>query len=155
MKIFFLKQRLATLLFIGCVVYGSSCVAHSVGSLLDAAGTNASATDLYQITCYDDGGGNPDYLFMQIQDASTPAPGLIMSVQAYFDTTKIMTNNTDPVSGDANASTGAQLWGGRGIYYLSVSKTAAGARLYNVTIHCWSVSGGSHTGTDVNTLQLQ
>ena len=41
-----------------------------------------------------------------------------------------MTNASDPVSGDADAGPGAQLWGGNGNYYLSASKTAAGARLF-------------------------
>jgi len=154
MRKFFLKRLLATLLFISAFTYGSNSVAHSVGNLLDAGANNASATDVYQISCFDDGGGPTAYLFIQIQDGSIPVPGLLVSAQAYFDQTKIMTNTSDPVSGDANASSGAQLSGGNGNYIVSVSKTAVGARQYNITVHCWSVNGG-HTGTDVNTLQLQ
>ncbi len=154
MKDSFLRKLLATSLLITSLTYGNSAVAHSVGNLIDATGINASATDVYQISCFDDGGGPTAYLFIQIQDGSIPVPGLLVSAQAYFDQTKIMTNTSDPISGDANASPGVQLSGGNGNYILSVSKTAVGARQYNITVHCWSVNGG-HTGTDVNTLQLQ
>ncbi len=149
MKIFFLKQRLATALFIGSLFYGGHTTAHSVGNTIDATGTNASATDLYQITC----SGGTDYLIFQIEDRSAPVPGLLMSVQAYFDQRKIMTNTSDSVSGDGKAGSGAQLWGGDGNYYLSASKTAAGTRQYNITVHCMSKT--DHTPEDVGILQQQ
>jgi hypothetical protein len=126
--------------------------AHTAGGVIDAAGTNASATDYATVSCYDDGDGPASFLFIQIQDQSAPVPGLLMSMQAAKGNQIITTS--DPVSGDASASPGVQLWGGNGTYYINASKTAAGARLFTVTYHCMT-SNGIHTGTDIGVLQIQ
>lgn len=129
------------------VVYG-----HTAGTTLDAGGGNASATDLASVNCYDDGGGAPDHLAIQVEDQSAPVPGLLVNMQAFKG--QKMTNVTDPVSGDGNASPVGILRGGAGAYLISVNKTAAGARAFSVTYHC-EASGGAHTGTDVSVYQLQ
>jgi len=65
-----------------------------------------------------------------------------------------MTNVTDTVSGDANSSPAAMIGGGDGVYYLSVSKTASGARNFTVTYHC-QTAADVHTGTDITVFQVQ
>ncbi len=50
-----------------------------------------------------------------------------------------MTSTTDTVSGDANYSPGVQLNGGAGVYYISATKTGAGARIFDVIWHCVTV----------------
>ena len=132
--------------------YAGGASAHSAGATIDSAGNNASATDLAQVICYDDGDGPTDHLFVQIQDASSPVSGLLVSAQIYKDNK--MTNTTDTVSGDANASPGTTLIGGNGVYYLSVSKTAIGARNFTVTYHC-QTAAEVHTGTDITVFQVQ
>jgi len=82
-------------------------LAHSAGATIDPAGNNASATDLAQVICYDDGDGPTDHLYIQIQDNSPPVPGLLVSAQVYKDSH--MTNVTDTVSGDANPSLAGQV----------------------------------------------
>ncbi len=152
MKIKALRKTLARALILLSVAYVEGVFAHSAGGVIDAAGNNASATDLAQVSCYDDGDGPTGYLFIQIQDQSSPVPGLLMSIQAAKDAQ--MTNDSDLVSGDATASPGAELWAGDGIYYISASKTAAGSRTFTVTYHCMT-SQGVHTGTDITLLQAQ
>ncbi len=145
------KAGLASLLLL-TVGYAQGLLAHSAGGAIDATGSNASSTDLATVTCYDDGDGPTAYLFIQIQDFSAPVPGLLLSMQAYKGSQMI--NDTDSVSGDANASPGAKLYAGDGTYYISVSKTAAGVRTFSVNYHCMTAQG-THTGTDINLLQAQ
>ena len=152
MKIKAFRKSLIAVLMLLSMGQIESVFAHSAGGVIDAAGNNASATDLAQVNCYDDGDGPTGYLFIQIQDLSSPVPGLLMSIQAYKDSQMI--NDSDLVSGDANPSPGAQLWGGDGVYYISASKTAAGARTFSVNYHCMT-SASVHTGTDITLLQAQ
>jgi hypothetical protein len=134
-----------------------AALAHSAEALIDGAGNNASATDLAQVICYDDGNGAPHHLYTQIQDLSGPVPGLLVSTQIFTD--KQMTSTTDPVSGDAYASNpailvGSDSGGGVQVYYISVSKTAAGPRTFSITYHC-QTANDTHTGTDISVLQVQ
>lgn len=129
-------------------------LAHSAGAVLDPGGNNASATDLAEVICYDDTNGEapPDRLYVQIQDTSPPVSGLLLSAQIFKDGQ--MTNTTDTVSGDANYSAPASLKGGEGAYIISVSKTSAGARGFNITYHCLTAKD-VHTGTDISVFQVQ
>ena len=151
MKIKALRKTLAIALILLSAAYVEGVLAHSAGGVIDAAGNNASATDLAQVSCFNDAGPT-GYLLIQIQDLSPPVPGLLMSIQAYKGAQMI--NDSDLVSGDANASPGAQLWAGDGVYYISASKTAAGSRTFTVTYHCMT-SDGAHTGTEITLLQAQ
>ena len=147
-----LKKTLVTSLILAAIAYANYAAAHSAGATIDAAGNNASATDLAQVICYDDGDGPTDHLYVTIQDNSPPVSGLLLSAQVYKD--GHMTNVTDTVSGDANSSPSAKISGGDGVYYLSVSKTATGARDFTVTYHC-QTAADVHTGTDITVLQVQ
>ena len=147
-----IKKSLLTASVLALAGYAGIASAHTAGGVIDAAGTNASATDFAVVSCYDDGSGAPAFLFIQIQDQSAPVPGLLMTMMAAKGNQVITTS--DPVSGDANAGPGVQLKGGDGTYYITASKTAKGARTFTVTYHCMT-GGGIHTGTDITALQLQ
>ena len=149
MKSAFLKK---IIMAASIMVAAGDAFAHSAGATIDAAGNNASATDLASVICYDDGNGAPHHLYTQIQDTSSPVSGLLVSTQIYKDNQ--MTNTTDTVSGDANYSIPAILNGGQGEYILSVSKTAVGARNFNITYHC-QTAADVHTGTDITVFQVQ
>lgn len=146
------KQALTVAAFCLSVANAGIALAHSGGGVIDAAGTNASATDLAAVTCYDDGNGAPHHLFGQVLDASKPVPGLLVSFQIYKGLQMI--TSTDAVSGDAFYSPGVSLNGGAGQYMISVSKTAAGARTFDVIWHCMT-KDDIHTGTDINVYQAQ
>ncbi len=152
MKSDFLRKSIITVSILAAAGYASHALAHTAGAVLDPAGTNASATDLAQVICFDDGNGPPHHLMTQIQDLSPPVPGLLLSTQIFKDTQ--MTNVTDTVSGDANASTPAILNGGQGAYIISVSKTNSGPRNFSITYHC-QTANEVHTGTDITVLQVQ
>ena len=138
--------------------YSSQLMAHSAGATIDGGGGSANATDLAQVFCYDDGNGQPDHLVVQIKDLSPPVSGLLLSAQIYGGNK--MTNVTDTVSGDGAASNEAVLVGGEilsdgvQLYYISVSKTKAGVRNFEIIYHCMS-SFSTHVGTDITVLQVQ
>ena len=152
MKSVFLKRVVVALSILVAVSQTNVTLAHSGGGAIDPAGTNASATILAAVTCSDDGNGTPDHLFGQIKDLSAPVPGLLVSFHIYKGIK--MTTSTDAISGDANYSPGATLNGGPGVYYISVTKTAAGTREFDVIWHCVT-SGDIHTGTDISVYQIQ
>jgi len=82
--------------------------AHEVSGGLGAA---AAATDLYQITCSDDGSGAPASLVVQIRDQSpVAAPMLSVQVQKGL----LLTNATDPVDGDTAFGPAVSVNGGAG-----------------------------------------
>ncbi len=149
MKCAFFEKTFVTALVLAAAGYASHALAHTAIGTLDPAGNNPNDTALAQVTCYDDGDGPPDHLYVQVQDMSPPVPGLLVSAQAFKDSpTPTMGNTTDPVSGDANASAAITNVGtGNGLYWLSVSKThVAGPRNFTVTYHCQTASD-VHTGT--------
>jgi hypothetical protein len=120
------------------------------GSLGDAA----ASTDLYQVTCSNDGSGAPGSLSMQVLDAA-PSAAPLVSVQTRKGT--LLANSTDPVDGDATSSPIVHVNGGAGVYDVLVDKTAAGAETYTLTFHCVTGTNGTgaHTGTEIVTRQNQ
>ncbi|MGZ4954202.1 MAG: hypothetical protein ACXV8Q_03740 [Methylobacter sp.] len=152
MKHALLKNAFISASLLVAVGYANFALAHNAGGPIDAGSNNASATDLAAVSCFDDGSGTPSRLFAQIKDMSAPVPGLLTSFHIYKGTQ--MTTTTDTVSGDANYSAGVSLNGGPGTYYISVSKTDAGVRIFDIIYHCLT-SGGDHTGTDISVFQVQ
>ncbi|MDD5461380.1 MAG: hypothetical protein PHG00_07070 [Methylococcales bacterium] len=152
MKTTSLKKALITASILVSAGFADIALGHSGGATLDPAGTNATATDLAAVTCFDDGNGAPHHLLGQIKDMSPAVPGLYLSFHIYKGNQMITT--TDTVSGDANYSQEATLNGGPGVYYISATKTAAGVRIFDVIWHCVT-SQGAHTGTDLAVLQFQ
>lgn len=150
----FVKKHSATAVFLLLTVSSSNILADTVnGIVLDAAGNNASATDLAQVACFDNGNGPTAYLGAQIEDSSPPVPGLLVNVQIFKDNK--MTNISDPVSADGKPSPFTILQAGDGVYFVSVNKTNVGSRTFSITYHCLTGSN-VHTGTDISAvLQIQ
>ncbi len=129
--------------------YASHAFAHTAAGMLDPNGNNPNATDVAQVICYDDGDGPTDHLYVQIQDNSSPVPGLFVSAQVLKDNQNgsQMANTTDTSPGDNSASNPIAVGSGDGLYWLSVSKTnVAGPRQFTVTYHCQTIDD-VHTGT--------
>ena len=150
MKNTLLRKVLITLPLLISFMYVGIASAHDKN---EALGTAAAATDMYQITCFDDGdgGGASEHLYLQIR-GSANVGGLKVSAQVFKDGTAF--NTTDASSGHPGYSQGITLKGGDGNYILTVDKSAAGAAIYDVVYHCESKTG-SHTGTITSTLQNQ
>lgn len=152
-----MKKATFTKAFIASIVIalghiGSAPAYYSAAATLDPGGSNAQATDLASVNCYDDGNGAPDHLSATVMDASAPMPGLLVSLQLFKDTH--MTTVTDIASGDGNYSPNATLFGGSGVYSLSVHKTNVGARNFYVAWECQTANNVG-TGTGITVLQIQ
>ena len=133
--------------------YSAHALAHTAIGTLDPNGNNPNDTALAQVTCYNDDDGDADHLYIQIQDNSSPIPGLYVSAQILKDnsangiSTSSMSNTTDTTSGDAAPSNPTAVGSGNGLYWLSVSKTnVAGPRNFTITYHC-QTANDVHTGT--------
>ena len=67
MKIVSLKNTVMTASFLIALGYGGATLAHSKTGALGSA---ASATDVYRVTCFNDGSGVPHHLTTQVKDNS-------------------------------------------------------------------------------------
>lgn len=109
----------------------------------------AGGTDQYEVTCSNDGRGEPDHLYLEVKDLRPRNPAQI-SIQAILPSTGAATAITsDAKDGDFFASPGVTLQGGVGPYIFSVSKTRSrliGAEIYLAVFHC-ETADGAHTGT--------
>lgn len=143
---------LKAVLLLASSTFSAISFGHSAGATLGADGISASATALAAVTCFDDGNGQPEGLFVQIKDLSEPVPGLLVNIQLYKGVQAI--SITDTVSGDADYSEGVQLNGGPGVYQMIVDKTDVGPRRFDVIWHCMTADH-THTGTDIIVRQFQ
>jgi hypothetical protein len=152
MKSSFLKNTTVALsLFVSTGFIGNVFAHDQIGSLGKAAG----ATDLYEVTCFDDGTGTggTHHLTSSVLTGIAPT-NLRVSVRTQKDAKA--TNSTDAVNGNSVGSPLVDTVAGDGIYYLSVGKTVASttATPYTADFHCENSTGG-HTGTSSKLLQNQ
>jgi hypothetical protein len=151
MKIFSLKKTLMAASLLAAVGVANQSFAHEQGGTLDNAGNNSKATDYYLVYCYDDGTGPTSFLYLQVQDFSNAVPGLLLSAQG----TKVI-SATQTIMSNAAGGNATSIYGGDGPYYVTVDKTKAGYRSYNLIYHCMTGDNPpQHTGTSINMLQDQ
>ncbi len=125
--------------------------AHSQSGSL---GTAASATDYYEIACFDDGRGPAASLEVQIRDSS-PGAAPFVSVQAHFGLT--VRSVSDDLFADIVPSARIFLNEGAVSYHVLVDKSGAGGKFYELTYHCWTGPDGTgiHTGSNLVTRQSE
>ena len=111
-------------------------------------GADASAANLYQVTCSDDGSGPPASLVVAVQDTA-PASAPLVSVQ--IQKGSAARNATDAVDGDAAFSPQVFVDGGAGVYDVFVDKSDAGDEGFVLSFQCTTGAGGtgSPTGTSI------
>jgi hypothetical protein len=116
-------------------------------------GKPAGATDIYQITCSDDGGsGTPYQLQFQVLDMKPKAAPKVTAEASKKGSPTVKT--TDPTDGDVKYSPLASVNGGPGIYTVKVYKSAKAAEIYTLQFHCMT-KNNIHTDTNIITLQNQ
>jgi len=141
-----LSRSLLLTAVLGC---SPALYAHSGGNLLDDDTTNSAMAD---VTCFDDGNGEPSTLVAQTKDGSEPKAGLLLSLQLIKGNQVV--SITDSVSGDADYSPLIQIDGGKGVYKMILTKTAPGQRAFELVWHCLTAKG-VHTGTDIVVRQFE
>ena len=136
-----------TATFLVAAGYAGLASAHTQSGALGSAASAAAATDVYAVTCSNDGSGAPAKLFLQVKDLPLVlAP--VIGIQA-TKSTVASTQSVDTKDGDAVYSTGVYLSAGAGAYLLKVNKyasTVKGFETYTAQFHC-QTAGGVHTGT--------
>jgi hypothetical protein len=108
----------------------------------------ASAANLYQVTCSDDGSGAPASLAVAVRD---DAPSAAPLVNVQIQKGSAASNATDAADGDGTFSPAVFVNGGAGVYDVFVGKTAAGAESFTLSFQCTTGAGGtgSPTGTSI------
>jgi hypothetical protein len=136
-------------LLAAAIGYADIVAAHTQAGAIGRKKLKAPGTDQFQVTCSNDGAGEPEHLFLHVRDMRPRNPALI-SVQAVVPATGATTPvSTDKIDGDAFFSPGLTLAGGVGPYLININKsksTKAGAEIYQLEFHC-ETAGGVHTGT--------
>lgn len=140
------KISLAT----GLMLLAGLASAHSQSGSLGKISTGAAATDVYQVNCFDDGGGAgaPSKLLVHVKD-NLPNRSPVLSVQI----TKgglASTPSVDNTDGDGAYSPFVSLSKGAGDYTVVINKSSSivkGLENYSLEYHCESASG-AHAGTD-------
>lgn len=128
----------------------SNALAHDLDGVL---GPSASASDYYQIQCFDnkEGAGPARELELQLRAINSAAP--VVSMQVSRQETNTIYSATDRAGGDSDPSPSIVAEHGDGYYYLMINKTLEGVQSYHITYHC--VSDAGHAGTEIQTIQSQ
>jgi hypothetical protein len=154
MKSLSLKNVCLSASFLAAVGHIQSAPAHELSGTL---GTKKSATDVYQVTCAnEEGGDTPTYrLSTRVRDnAPAAAPLVSVSTSKGGSTTKTTDTNGD---GNPRFSAVAHNNKGNGVYTMKVRKSAAGIEKYSLEYHCEgpASSGYIHTATFIQQTQNQ
>ncbi|MGR8951853.1 MAG: hypothetical protein ACU83V_05515 [Gammaproteobacteria bacterium] len=142
-----MKNNKIWLIVIGFVTMTHSLIV-SAHDTTESLGAAASATDVYQIICFEENGIIPSQLFFDIKSATLSAPPL--SAQVINDDLAMST--TDSIGGDAAKSPELKVArpGTNDVYTVVIDKSGAsvGDVNYVIDYHCEN-STGSHAGTQI------
>jgi hypothetical protein len=134
--------------------YSNFALAHDVSGSLGKAKSGSVATDIYEVSCLNDGSGEPTKLMFQVIDTA-PVKKPTISIQAVkIDTGERSIVSTDPKDGDKKYSPlvgFAPIGGGTGVYQMIITKSQTapivkGFELYKALYHCYTATN-EHTGT--------
>ncbi len=149
MKFASLKKAFITASILAAAGHMDLALAHEYTGITIGAGTvDSGASDLAVVNC----APGTDYFEAQIKDRADPAPGLMVNLHIVNGSQ--MTTIADTVSGDANYTPFIKVRGGAGVYYVAVTTTTVGTRVFDLNYHCMADSG-DHPDTDISVLQAQ
>ena len=143
-----------TFTLVALVFAGTASAHDQLGNL----GKSAGATDLYIVTCSNDGSGATAKLSTSVTvPAGTTANGVKVSVRTVAIRPPLSfkaTNTTDAYNTDLLSSPVVNTLGTDGDFYVSVGKSATGLAAYQLAFHCLT-STNAHTGADIMMVQNQ
>lgn len=133
------------------LLFGPTASAHTRN---DSLGASASATDYFEVTCFDDGAGAPQSIHVAILDSS---PGAPPQVSVHLQRGDALVSASDTVDADALPSPEVALNGDAGVYRVLVTKTGSGPKSYSLSFHCTILPDGEggHAGTSLSVVQSQ
>jgi hypothetical protein len=141
---------------LGLMILAESASAHELGSALVK---RPDATRVYEITCFNDGNGDPDNLEIAVQDF-LPVKSPLVNALIEVGSTSI--EITDLHDGDQKFGPSASVKGGAGPYTVTVrkvkknpnkpEKTLKNKETFGLEYHCLS-RAGQHTGTNTRNIR--
>ena len=153
------KKTILTLMLTS-IAYASVSYAHDLNSSLGKKTTGKAATDVFWITCLNDGNGEPGYLYLRLKEKLPRDTKIkkypLLSIQAYKDTISSPLS-TDPINADAGYAPALKVTGVAGIYQVYINKglsTLKAISTYYVQYHCKTATN-QHTGTEIEMKQNQ
>jgi len=123
------------------IAWASQAPAHECTGTLDPSGTKANDTLVIAVGCVSNTPYPPSYIYVSVQDFTASGNNSLISAQVfdYYGGRKML-NTTDTTPGTGSGSPAVQLYGqlvaGVQAYFLSVNKTAAGRKEFQLTYHC-------------------
>jgi hypothetical protein len=152
MKFASLKKAFITASILIAAGHMDTALAHDYLAIPIGAGTvDSGASDLAVVICEP----GTDYFEAQVRDKSDPVPGLMVNLHIVKGAQ--MKTIADTVSGDTGEGSYTpfiKIDGGPGAYYMAVTTTTAGIRVFDLNYHC-KANDGSHAETgDPQILQV-
>ena len=144
-----MKSNLKKLTLASALLLGFAGMASAHDVLNQPIGATVGATDYFQVTCSTAGTVATALLEVQVNDDTAGASILSLRVQKGL----IAGNTTDPTGANGVYSPLVSVAGGNGIYNVTVGKTTAAARQYDILYHC--KNGATHTTTSISQKQNQ
>ena len=145
------KIMTATLLI--AAGYAGLVSAHTQSGAVGIANSGVARTDVYAVTCSNDGSGAPAKLTVRIKDLAPVKAPLVSTQLSKSGASSPL--STDARDGDTLFSPFVTLARGAGVYTLRVNKSAStvvGIETYIADFHC-QTAGGVHTGTSWRLIQ--
>ena len=143
-----MKNVSKSLLTVALMAVARVAFAHTQGGALGKTTTSTAASDVYLVSCYDDGqgAGTPTKLYLHVKGS-----GIATLPKINIQATRLGAVVTSTVAANNNVySAAVTLVKGEGDYGLYINKPAStvkGVVNYTAEFHCQSASGG-HAGTD-------
>lgn len=141
-----MKNNIINLTLASAILLGYAGFASADDVPTQTLGATLSATDYFQVTC----GTGTGRVFAQVKDNTAGSNVLGVLVHKSL----AAKNSTDVTGADANYSPGITVTGTPGVFNVSVKKTTAAARSYNLRVHC-ETSAGVHLTTSYSLKQNQ
>jgi hypothetical protein len=144
-----MKNVSHTLLAVALMAVTGLASAHTQSGALGSTTSGGAATDIYSVSCYNDGSGAPAKIWYHVKDL---APVLAPVISIQVESGGI---SSDTVDGDANYSTAVTVAGTSGnLKVMKSASTVKGSETYVAEFHC-QTSNGTHTGTNWTMTQNQ
>ncbi len=147
MKAFKVLTAVTVLFAIG---YAGVAAAHEQAGAIGRKNSRAGGIDTYNVSCFDDGNGVPDHLYVDVIDTSRPRNPAQIFISAVSPANPATFTGVNPAPNDAGIpSPGMKIVAGVGPYDVSISKSRSrkkGVEIYLLNFHC-ETAAGVHTGT--------
>lgn len=142
--------RFFAIIVVGVINCAQYVQAHEQAGALGRKNSKVGGTDMYSVSCNDDGNGAPEHLYVDVLDTARPRNPALISISALSPADPATFAGVNQAANDAGIpSSGMKVFAGVGPYTVSISKSRSrkkGVEIYLLNFHCETATG-VHTGT--------